>query len=123
MPNELSEKVYSDGTVVKLRDDTAREQISGLTSRLGSVLDVKNSETGTFASLVGTNQTWLVVGNRLTTSEGIMLLVNRYTNNVLHVVEIYKSTNMSYQTNNLGTVQLTYMNAGTGVNSCAIRLY
>lgn len=28
MPNELSEKVYPDGTVVKLRDDTAREQIA-----------------------------------------------------------------------------------------------
>lgn len=27
MPNELSEKIYPDGTVVKLRDDTAREQI------------------------------------------------------------------------------------------------
>ena len=31
MPNELSEKVYPDGTVVKLRDDTAREQIAGIT--------------------------------------------------------------------------------------------
>lgn len=30
MPNELSEKVYPDGTVVKLRDDTAREQIANL---------------------------------------------------------------------------------------------
>ena len=30
MPNELSEKVYPDGTVVKLRDDAAREQISDL---------------------------------------------------------------------------------------------
>lgn len=30
MPNELSEKVYPDGTVVKLRDDTAREQIAAL---------------------------------------------------------------------------------------------
>ena len=28
MPNELSEKVYPDGTVVKLRDDTAREMMS-----------------------------------------------------------------------------------------------
>ena len=120
---ELSKKVYPDGTEVYFRDDTAREQISGITSRLGNVLDVKNSETGTFASLVGANQTWLVVGNRLTTSEGIMLLVNRYTDNVLHVVEIFKSTNMSYQTNTLGTVQLTYVGAGTGVNSCAIRLY
>ena len=123
MPNELSKKTYPDGTEVFYRDDTAREQISGITSRLGNVLDVKNSETGTFASLVGANQTWLVVGNRLTTSEGIMLLVNRYTDNVLHVVEIFKSTNMSYQTNTLGTVQLTYVGAGTGVNSCAIRLY
>ena len=32
MPNELSEKVYPDGTVVKLRDDTAREQISAITN-------------------------------------------------------------------------------------------
>lgn len=30
MANELSEKVYPDGTVVKLRDDTAREQINNL---------------------------------------------------------------------------------------------
>lgn len=30
MPNELSEKVYPDGTVVKLRDDTAREQIAAV---------------------------------------------------------------------------------------------
>ena len=28
MSNELSEKVYPDGTVVKLRDDTAREQLA-----------------------------------------------------------------------------------------------
>ena len=34
MPNELSEKVYPDGTVVKLRDDTAREQISGISASL-----------------------------------------------------------------------------------------
>ena len=30
MPNELSEKVYPDGTVVKFRDDTAREQIANV---------------------------------------------------------------------------------------------
>ena len=35
MPNELSEKVYPDGTVVKLRDDTAREQIAGLIKTTG----------------------------------------------------------------------------------------
>lgn len=31
---ELSEKVYPDGTVVKLRDDTAREQIANFSSFL-----------------------------------------------------------------------------------------
>lgn len=36
MPNELSEKVYPDGTVVKLRDDTAREQISELNTKIGN---------------------------------------------------------------------------------------
>lgn len=30
MPNEISEKVYPDGTVVKLRDDAARQNIEGL---------------------------------------------------------------------------------------------
>ena len=34
MPNELSEKVYPDGTVVKLRDDTARESIATINSSL-----------------------------------------------------------------------------------------
>ena len=34
MPNELSEKVYPDGTVVKLRDDTAREQIANINTAL-----------------------------------------------------------------------------------------
>ncbi len=32
MPNELSEKVYPDGTVVKLRDDTARELLTSFLS-------------------------------------------------------------------------------------------
>lgn len=31
MPNELSENVYPDGTVVKFRDDVAREQIAAAT--------------------------------------------------------------------------------------------
>lgn len=34
MPNELSEKVYPDGTVVKLRDDTARESIANKVKKL-----------------------------------------------------------------------------------------
>lgn len=37
MPNELSEKVYPDGTLVKLRDDTAREQISDINDKLRGV--------------------------------------------------------------------------------------
>ena len=36
MPNELSEKVYPDGTVVKLRDDAAREQIATVDSRVSA---------------------------------------------------------------------------------------
>lgn len=34
---ELSEKVYPDGTVVKLRDDTAREQIAELNAEIGVI--------------------------------------------------------------------------------------
>lgn len=36
MPNELSEKVYPDGTVVKLRDDTARTDIATINSSLSA---------------------------------------------------------------------------------------
>ena len=36
MPNELSEKVYPDGTVVKLRDDTARTNIATVDSRVSA---------------------------------------------------------------------------------------
>lgn len=36
---ELSEKVYPDGTVVKLRDDTAREQIANMDSDLTEAIN------------------------------------------------------------------------------------
>jgi hypothetical protein len=37
MPNELSEKVYPDGTVVKLRDDAARGDIDAINNKLTSM--------------------------------------------------------------------------------------
>ena len=40
MPNELSEKVYPDGTVVKLRDDAAREQLAELTANILTGIDI-----------------------------------------------------------------------------------
>lgn len=43
MPNELSEKVYPDGTVVKLRDDTARESIATLNSNLNDIIEISAS--------------------------------------------------------------------------------
>lgn len=51
MPNELSEKVYSDGTVVKLRDDTAREQIADLNSALNNL---SYSRSGLTTNAAGT---------------------------------------------------------------------
>ena len=46
MPNELSEKVYPDGTVVKLRDDAAREQIANVASGI-SLMAHKNISNST----------------------------------------------------------------------------
>lgn len=40
MPNELSEKVYPNGTVVKLRDDTARTDIATILSLLESKAEI-----------------------------------------------------------------------------------
>lgn len=39
---ELSEKVYPDGTVVKLRDDAAREQIAELTANTLTGINIAN---------------------------------------------------------------------------------
>lgn len=52
MPNELSEKVYPDGTVVKLRDDAAREQIAGLTANTltGVSIAAYNSSSNQFTA-------------------------------------------------------------------------
>lgn len=49
MPNELSEKVYPDGTVVKLRDDAARESIADLVSeKADRLVSSSNGTTQTF---------------------------------------------------------------------------
>lgn len=51
MPNELSEKVYPDGTVVKLRDDTAREQISDISTVKIGTFTKDSTQSGSSAYL------------------------------------------------------------------------
>lgn len=63
MPNELSEKVYPDGTVVKLRDDTAREQIADVIANR-AFLPIVNDSTVTSATtfnMGSNNGVYLVV--------------------------------------------------------------
>ena len=63
MPNELSEKVYPDGTVVKLRDDAAREQISGLDASKLTLVERKETSSGdslTFDTTLQTDAMYLV---------------------------------------------------------------
>lgn len=50
MPNELSEKVYPDGTVVKLRDDTARAQIAERVVKTYSDTSMRNVEANSFVT-------------------------------------------------------------------------
>lgn len=55
---ELSEKVYPDGTVVKLRDDTAREQIEGLIMHVAGELSITIPLSDSWtASIFGTIST------------------------------------------------------------------
>jgi len=51
MPNELSEKVYPDGTVVKLRDDAAREQISEISTLKTGTFTKDSTQSGSSAYL------------------------------------------------------------------------
>ena len=55
MPNELSEKVYPDGTVVKLRDDTARDQIAGITTKTSGTISVNSGYNSRWQNLVKVN--------------------------------------------------------------------
>ena len=96
-------------------------QFTSLVSKL-NVLDIKTSNGGAFSQLLSnTGEVWLIIGQRLATSEAIVLVAHYY--GTVYVTPIFQSQNMSYETNNLGTINLKYYNSGTNVYSCAMRLY
>lgn len=89
MPNELSEKVYPDGTVAKFRDDAAREQIATKRS-----LTVSSSIIGNAVNVASYNS----LSNSYTTPhEGFV----RFTGPTCLCVNDYRmmqsSTNVDYK--------------------------
>ena len=85
MPNELSEKVYPDGTVVKLRDDTAREQISRLTTPTllwqgsATVVDNTYNMTGNYTDY----KYLLVIGKTNVEEKNILIPTSRISANII----------------------------------------
>ena len=73
MPNELSEKVYPDGTVVKLRDDAAREQIEGLILSENSTGAIAVNETYQIPTAMLSKKIIVLSINRAGTSGSIAL--------------------------------------------------
>ena len=92
MPNELSEKVYPDGTVVKLRDDTARELLNV------EELSVSN---GSNTSLIG------VKFNGIIFFAGSLLQTTTTANTWI-------TTNMTHNMNLTRDLQVAMWSAATG---------
>lgn len=96
--------------------------LQSLKSRLPNNISYVIGNSGGFTGLVRHAQLWLVCGMRTSLSDGIVILVSRWSDVIL-VTEVHKGSNWSYNTNSGGTVQLLYNTATTGVISGAIRLY
>lgn len=114
-------KVINNLTSTSTDDALSANQGKVLKDLLGA-LKVTWTSDGAFPGLVSNSgDCYLIVGQRLSISNGIVLIVNNY-NGTLYFAEVFKSSNMSYMSNNSGTVQLQYNGTGTGVLGAAFRL-
>ncbi len=90
-------------------------------SDLAKYAPIVTSGNGAFDGLVKPYEAWLVIGTRISVAESIVLVINNY-NGTISVNQIFATANMSYVTNEQGTVQLYYAGSDIGIFSGAIRL-
>lgn len=119
--NEKIPPVIDSLTSTSTTSSLSANQGKVLKDLLGS-LKVTWTSDGAFPGLVSkSGDCYLIVGQRLSVNNAIVLVVNNY-NNTLYFAEIFKSANMSYMSNSQGTIQLQYNGSGTGVLGAAFRL-
>lgn len=122
-PLQKTPAVINSLTSTSANDALSAAKGKELYDKLTEHFQVVPADNGTFAGLVNKRQVWLIIGMRVSVTNSIVLLVNRYEGDLIYVKEIVKDSNMSYQTNNVGTVTLLYSNSSQGIWGAAIRLY
>lgn len=105
----------------KIRKPQLNSNIESILNKINP-MSLVTSQNGSFAGLVQDGETWLLIGQRLTTSDSIVLVATRY-DSVMYISQLHCSTRMTYNFNNYGTVALLWNNSGTNVFSGAIRLF
>lgn len=76
---------------------------------------------GTFAGLVKQNEVWLIIVQRISTTQTCVLVVSNY-NGTINVKEIVKDSGFAYLANDQGTVNIKYSDSNQGVYGGAYKL-
>lgn len=78
-------------------------------------------DNGTFAGLVKSNEVWLIIVQRISTSDTCVLVASNYQGTI-NVKEIVKDSGFTYLTNNQGTINIKYSDSNQGVYGGAYKL-
>ncbi len=81
-----------------------------------------NSDNGTFPALVKNNEVWLIIFNRISTSDSCVCVVSRYADTVSFYI-VSKSETMSVECNNQGTVAVKYNGSTYAVYGGAFKIF
>lgn len=107
MPNELSEKVYPDGTVVKFRDDTARDQISQQNDAITTINSQITANTLGTSSYVDLTS-YSLSSPYVATNDGYAILNSQNSSSIVITVSAVMNTGTNSSTIKTLTATATY---------------
>lgn len=93
--------------------------------KLNTKLDTSSyvkSSNGSLSGLVKNNEVWLIIFNRISTSDTCVCVASRYAD-VVSVYTVSKSATMSINYNNQGTITVEYNGSTGGVYGGAFKLF
>ena len=80
------------------------------------------SSNGNFSELVGNNEVWLIIFNRISTADTCVCVASRYAD-VVSLYTVSKSATMSVDYNNQGTVTVRYNGSTYAVYGGAFKMF
>ena len=80
------------------------------------------SGTGSINGFVKNNEVWFTIFNRISTPNSCICIVSRYAD-VVSVYPVSKSTTMTIEYNNQGTITVKYNGSTDGVYGGAFKMF